>query len=80
MEAALWRDVPPTHVQVAGIAVRDSTITDLALLLSEAGNSTLANTSGKPGTGVDRRCLSIPRVRRRSAVLEPIRSADVQPL
>jgi hypothetical protein len=49
MEAALWRDVPPTHVQVAGIAVRDSTITDLALLLSEAGNSTLANTSGNLG-------------------------------
>ena len=47
MEGTVWRYVPPTHVQVAGITVRDSAIAELALLLSQAGNSTLAGYVGQ---------------------------------
>ena len=80
MEAALWRDVPPTHVQVAGIAVRDNAIAALALLLSEAGNSTLATYVGQTWD----RCRSEMSLNERDcadilAVLEPIPPDDLEP-
>jgi hypothetical protein len=81
MEAALWRDVPPTHIQVAGIAVRDSAIAELALLLSEDGNSTLA---GYVGQTWDRCRPDMPLTERDCAeilnALEPAPPAGFQPL
>jgi hypothetical protein len=81
MEAALWRDVPPTHVQVAGIAVRDKAIADLALRLSQAGNSRLATYVGQTW---DRCRPDMPLTNRDCAdiltALEPIPPAELQPL
>ena len=79
--AVLWKAVPPTHVQVEGLAIRDSAIAALALLLSEAGNSTLATYVGqtwdhcRPDMPLnDRDCAGI------FTVLEPVPPAELQPL
>jgi hypothetical protein len=81
MEGTVWRYVPPTHVQVAGITVRDSAIAELALLLSQAGNSTLAGYVGqtwdrcKPDMHLSERdCADI------LTALEPAPPAEFQPL
>lgn len=80
MDAA-YRTVPPTHTQVAGIAVPDSAIAHLALLLSDAGKSALAAYVGaawdqcRPELPLtDRDCGDIV------AVLQPGPRADLQPL
>jgi hypothetical protein len=81
MEAARWRAVPPTHVQVAGVAVRDKAIADLALLLSQARNSALAGYVGqtwdqcRPDMPLrDRDCADI------LTALEPNPPAELKPL
>jgi hypothetical protein len=81
MEAAVSRDVPPTHVQVVGVAIPDKAIADLALLLRQAGNSTLAVYVGqtwdrcRPEMPLnDRDCAEILNA------LEPAAPAELQPL
>ena len=80
MDAA-YRAVPPTHMQVAGIAVPDNAIAHLALLLSEAGKSVLAAYVGAAWDQcrgelplTDRDCGEI------LTVLQPAPRADLQPL
>ena len=81
MNNDLWREVPPTHVQVAGIAVRDKVIADLALLLHRRGKSRLAAYVGRAW---DRCRPELPLNNRDITdivtALEPVRSADLQPL
>jgi hypothetical protein len=81
MDPALWREAPPTHTQVAGIAVRHKVIADLALLLSQAGKSTLAVHVGQAW---DRCWPDIPLDDRECAdilsALQPVPPAELQPL
>lgn len=79
--SAAYRALPPTHTQVAGVAVPDSAIAHLALLLSEAGKYPLA---AYVGAAWDHCRPELP-LRHRDcgeivAVLEPGRRADLQPL
>jgi hypothetical protein len=81
MDTGLWREVAPTHTQVAGIAVRDKAIADLALLLHRTGRSRLATYVGqawdrcRPELPLnDRDCTEIV------GALQPAPPAELQPL